>query len=162
VGAVKGTVGAGAGAGGPLAGPGGAARGAAAKTLVCAAVAGSAGSAGYVAVHEVQLYGGHQMAPATASRGPHAVGKGAARGARAARAVKPIVAPAAPVVIEATTEAPSKTSRAASGERDPHGKRAGGGSAAARAATTGARRRPSAPAHAQRDWVAATGARCSS
>jgi hypothetical protein len=53
--AVPGAVGAGAGAGGPLAGLGGAAEGVAAKTLVCAAVAGSAGSAGYFAVHEVQI-----------------------------------------------------------------------------------------------------------
>jgi RNA polymerase sigma factor (sigma-70 family) len=97
--AVLGAIGAGgagasAGGGGTLAGLGGAAKGVAAKTLMCAAVAGSAGSAGYVAVHEVQLHDGRGLG-ASATHRPHAVGKGAAGAARAARAAKPIVAPAA-------------------------------------------------------------------
>jgi RNA polymerase sigma factor (sigma-70 family) len=91
--AVLAAVGGGAGAGGSasLAGLGGAAKGMAAKTLLCAAVAGSAGSAGYVAVHEVELHDGRGLAPATTSRATHGVVKGAAQ---AARAAKPIVAPA--------------------------------------------------------------------
>ena len=89
--AVLGAIGAGAGAGGggSLAGLGGAAKGVAAKTLMCAAVAGSAGSAGYVAVHEVQLHDGRGSAPRR-RRTTARVGQGAAGAARAARAAKPI------------------------------------------------------------------------
>jgi hypothetical protein len=77
----------------------------AAKTLMCAAVAGSAGSAGYVAVHEVQMRDGHRLGAAATAHRPHAVGKGAAGAARAAGAAKPIVAPA---VVAAGAQAPTK------------------------------------------------------
>ena len=63
---VGGGAGAGAG-GGSLAGLGGAAKGLAAKTMLCAAVAGSAGSAGYVAVREVQMHDARGDVPAAAS-----------------------------------------------------------------------------------------------
>src|SRR6266508_4574570 len=114
--AVLGAVGAGAGTGGggSLAGLGGAAKGVAAKTLLCAAVAGGAGSAGYVAVHEVELHDPNGLA--TASRAPHAPGTGASRAARAARAAKPIAATVqtpAPLVVAAAGKQP----RAGHGER---------------------------------------------
>jgi RNA polymerase sigma factor (sigma-70 family) len=116
--AVLGAIGAGAGAGGggSLAGLGGAAKGVAAKTLVCAAVAGSAGSAGYVAVHEVQLHDGRGLGAAAATHRPHAVGNGAAGAARAATAAKPLPAPAqaARVVVAAAT-APKRPAAASGG-----------------------------------------------
>jgi RNA polymerase sigma factor (sigma-70 family) len=77
----------GAGGGASLAGLGGAAKGVAAKTLLCAAVAGSAGSAGYVTVREVELHGGHFRAPTTAAADAH-------HHRAAKHAAKPIVAPA--------------------------------------------------------------------
>jgi RNA polymerase sigma factor (sigma-70 family) len=115
--AVLGAIGAGAGAGGggSLAGLGGAAKGVAAKTLVCAAVAGSAGSAGYVAVHEVQMHDARGFAAAT-SHHPRKAGKAAASAARAASTAKPLAAPAAPVVVAAAA-APAKG--VASGGRAP-------------------------------------------
>ena len=57
--------------GGSLAGLAGAAKGMAAKTMLCAAVAGSAGSAGYVAVHEVQMHDARGDVPAAASHRSH-------------------------------------------------------------------------------------------
>jgi hypothetical protein len=120
--AVLGAVGAGAGGGGSLAGLGGAAKGVAAKTLLCAAVAGGAGSAGYVAVHEVELHDPNGLA--TASRGPHAPGTGASRAARAARAAtKPIAVPAqaaSPVVVAATSKPATATPRSADRARHRH------------------------------------------
>ena len=59
--------GAGAGAGGGSLAGLGAAKGLAAKTMLCAAVAGSAGSAGYVAVHEVQMHDARGDVPAAAA-----------------------------------------------------------------------------------------------
>jgi RNA polymerase sigma factor (sigma-70 family) len=94
----------GAGGGASLAGLGGAAKGVAAKTLLCAAVAGSAGSAGYVTVREVELHGGHFRAPTTATTHTHH---------RAAKhAPKPAVAPA--TVSAALASAPSKVVKARS------------------------------------------------
>jgi RNA polymerase sigma factor (sigma-70 family) len=120
--AVLGAVGAGAGGGGSFAGLGGAAKGVAAKTLLCAAVAGGAGSAGYVAVHEVELHDPNGLA--TASRAPHAPGTGASRAARAARAAtKPIAAPAqapSPVVVAATSKPATATPRSADRARHRH------------------------------------------
>jgi RNA polymerase sigma factor (sigma-70 family) len=90
----------GAGGGASLAGLGGAAKGLAAKTMLCAAVAGSAGSAGYVTVREVELHGGHFRAPAAAaSHVQHRAAK------RAAPAAKPIVAPAR---VSAVVSTPAK------------------------------------------------------
>jgi RNA polymerase sigma factor (sigma-70 family) len=117
--AVLAAAGLGAGAGGgSLAGLGGAAKGVAAKTLLCAAVAGSAGSAGYVAVHEMQLHDGRGLLHATASHTSHRAGTGAAR------AAKPIATPrpAAPVIVTAAaTTAPAKP-RVAGGNRARHGR----------------------------------------
>ena len=91
----------GAGGGASLAGLGGAAKGVAAKTLMCAAVAGSAGSAGYVTVREVELHGGHFRAPtATTTHVHHRAVKHAA---------KPIAVPAkvaAVVVARARRQGP--------------------------------------------------------
>jgi RNA polymerase sigma factor (sigma-70 family) len=130
--AVLGAVGAGAGTGGgaSLAGLGGAAKGVAAKTLLCAAVAGSAGSAGYVAVHEVDLHSGRGLAPATAARGTHGgVVTGAARAAQAPRAAKPVIAPArtSPVVVAAPARpAQARTATAHHRDRARHDRRGGG------------------------------------
>jgi RNA polymerase sigma factor (sigma-70 family) len=110
---------AGVGAGGSsLAGLGGAAKGVAAKTLMCAAVAGSAGSAGYVAVHEVQLYDGRGLHHATAAHAPHH-----AR-ARASKAAKPIATAraAAPVVVAAAATGTPAKPAVASGDRARRGK----------------------------------------
>jgi RNA polymerase sigma factor (sigma-70 family) len=116
-------IGAGAGAGaggGSLAGLTGAAKGATAKALVCAAVAGSAGSAGYVAVHEVQMHDARGDVPTAASHASHRAGAGATHGAQAARA-KP--AAAAPALAASAAVAPaSKPSPAVSTERERHGK----------------------------------------
>ena len=129
--AVLGAVGAGAGTGGgaSLAGLGGAAKGVAAKTLLCAAVAGSAGSAGYVAVHEVDLHDGRGLAPATAARGTHGVVKGAARAAEAARAAKPVIAPAPPSPVVVAAPARPAQARAATArhhDRARHDRRGAG------------------------------------
>ena len=78
------SAGAGAG-GGSLAGLTGAAKGMAAKTMLCAAVAGSAGSAGYVAVHEVQMHDARGDVPAAASHRSHRAAP-RRRGWRAGRA----------------------------------------------------------------------------
>jgi RNA polymerase sigma factor (sigma-70 family) len=93
----------GAGGGASLAGLGGAAKGVAAKTLMCAAVAGSAGSAGYVTVREVELHGGHFRPPtATATHAHH----------RAAQhAAKPIVTPAQASAAVAAAPAPTIKAR---------------------------------------------------
>ena len=119
-------IGAGAGAGaggGSLAGLG-AAKGLAAKTMLCAAVAGSAGSAGYVAVHEVQMHDARGDVPATVSRASHRAGAGGARGAQAAPAGKPIVnAQVAAPVAAATAAAAPKPSHVASGDRARYGGR---------------------------------------
>jgi RNA polymerase sigma factor (sigma-70 family) len=119
-------IGAGAGAGaggGSLAGLAGAAKGATAKALLCAAVAGSAGSAGYVAVHEVQMHDARGDVPTAASHASPRAGAGATHAAQAARA-KPIVAtPAAPTVAAtATVAAAPEASHAAGAERARHGK----------------------------------------
>ena len=112
-------VGAGAG-GGSLAGLG-AAKGLAAKTMLCAAVAGGAGSAGFVAVHEVQMHDARGDVPAAASHRSHRAGAGATRGAQAARAAKPIVITrAAAPVVAATTAPRPKPSRAAGADRARH------------------------------------------
>jgi RNA polymerase sigma factor (sigma-70 family) len=121
---VLGAIGAGAssaGGGGSLAGLGGAAKGVAAKTLMCAAVAGSAGSAGYVAVHEVQMRDGRGLGATVTTHRAHA-GKGAAGAARAAGAAKPIVAPVV-VAAAAQAQAPAPAKRVASGAtaRGKHG-----------------------------------------
>ena len=95
-------IGAGAGAGaggGSLAGLG-AAKGMAAKTMLCAAVAGSAGSAGYVAVHEVQMHDARGDVPAAASHAlpPRRRGGRAARRPRRRRSRSSSPSAAAPVV----------------------------------------------------------------
>ena len=108
-----------AGGGGSLAGLGGAAKGVAAKTLLCAAVAGSAGSAGYVAVREVELHDARGPVAATASDVSHKGGHGGAR------AVKPSVSAqtAAPVVVAAAAPAAAPARPAvASDARGRHGK----------------------------------------
>jgi RNA polymerase sigma factor (sigma-70 family) len=111
--------------GGSLAGLTGAAKGMAAKTMLCAAVAGSAGSAGYVAVREVQMHDARGDVPAAASHRTHGAGAGAdaAGGPQTARAAKPIVITrtAAPVTAAATAPA-AKPSHAARADRGPHGR----------------------------------------
>jgi RNA polymerase sigma factor (sigma-70 family) len=120
------SAGAGAGAGGgSLAGLIGAAKGATAKALLCAAVAGSAGSAGYVAVHEVQMHDARGDVPtAAASHDSHRAGAGATHGARAAQAAKRVViSQTAPAVAPTTAAATApKASPAAGAERKRHGK----------------------------------------
>ncbi len=104
----------GAGGGASLAGLGGVAKGVAAKVLLCAAVAGSAGSAGYVTVREVELHGRHFRAPATAAS--HARHRTAPK-----RAAKPIAAPArTPAVIASATPAVARTTRVAGATRARH------------------------------------------
>jgi RNA polymerase sigma factor (sigma-70 family) len=117
------SAGAGAGAGGgSLAGLTGAAKGATAKALLCAAVAGSAGSAGYVAVHEVQMHDARGDVPTAASHASHRTGAGATHGARAAR-TKPIVAtPAAPAVALGTAAPAPKPSHATGADRARRGR----------------------------------------
>jgi hypothetical protein len=121
--AVLGAVGigasAGAGAGGGSLAGLGAAKGLAAKTMLCAAVAGGAGSAGYVAVHEVQMHDARGDVPAVASRASHRAQSNATRGPQAARAAKRIVISrsAAPVA------AAPKPSHAAGADGARHGKR---------------------------------------
>ena len=118
-------IGAGAGAGGGSLAGLGAAKGLAAKTMLCAAVAGSAGSAGYVAVHEVQMHDARGDMPATVSRASHRAGAGAPRGvAQTAPAGKPIViAQAAAPVAAATAAVAAKSSQVASGDRARYGGR---------------------------------------
>jgi RNA polymerase sigma factor (sigma-70 family) len=95
----------GAGGGVSLAGLGGAAKGVAAKTLLCAAVAGSAGSAGYVTVREVELHGGHFRAATAATTHAHH---------RAAQhAAKPTAAPLRVSAALASAPAPVVTPRPA-------------------------------------------------
>jgi RNA polymerase sigma factor (sigma-70 family) len=133
--AVLGAVGvgtaAGAGGGVSLAGLGGAAKGVAAKTMLCAAVAGGAGSAGYVAVHEVQMHDARGIVAATGSRHRHGVEHRAPKAS-----AKPIVAAPAPVVVAAAATGRSQPreherrgGRARHGERAAwmtrHGSRAG-------------------------------------
>jgi RNA polymerase sigma factor (sigma-70 family) len=130
LGAIGAGAGAGAGGGGSLAGLGGAAKGVAAKTLVCAAVAGSAGSAGFVAVHEVQLHDGRGLGAAAATHHHHKVGQGAAGAARAAKAAKPTAAAAqqaAPVVVAAATTKRVAKRATARGKHAGWGKRRGFG-----------------------------------
>ncbi|MGZ6709550.1 MAG: sigma-70 family RNA polymerase sigma factor, partial [Solirubrobacteraceae bacterium] len=116
--------GAGAGAGGGSLAGLGAAKGLAAKTMLCAAVAGSAGSAGYVAVREVQMHDARGDVPATVSRSSHRAGAGPARGAQGARAAKPVViAQAATPIVTATAAAAPKPSHVASGDRARYGGR---------------------------------------
>jgi RNA polymerase sigma factor (sigma-70 family) len=115
-------IGAGAGAGGGSLAGLGAAKGLAAKTMLCAAVAGSAGSAGYVAVHEVQMHDARGDVPATASRASHRAGAGAARAvAQAAPAGKPIVIAQAAAPVAAAAAA--KSSQVASVHRARYGGR---------------------------------------
>jgi RNA polymerase sigma factor (sigma-70 family) len=121
--AVLGAVGigasAGAGAGGGSLAGLGAVKGLAAKTMLCAAVAGGAGSASYVAVHEVQMHDARGDVPAAASRTSHRAQSNATRGPQAARAAKRIVISrsAAPVA------AAPKPSHAAGADGARHGKR---------------------------------------
>jgi RNA polymerase sigma factor (sigma-70 family) len=117
-------IGAGAGAGaggGSLAGLG-AAKGLAAKTMLCAAVAGGAGSAGYVAVHEVQMHDARGDVPTAASHVSHRTGAAAIRGAHAARSKPIVVTRAAATVVAATTAPARKPSRAAGADRERHGR----------------------------------------
>jgi hypothetical protein len=125
-------VAAGAGSGASLAGLGGAAKGIAAKTMLCAAVAGGAGSAGYVAVHEVQMHDASGIIAATGSRHRHGIEHRAPKAAAAA-AAKPIVAaPAtapAPVVVAAATTPRAASPHRSIAARDAHrglGRRAWG------------------------------------
>jgi RNA polymerase sigma factor (sigma-70 family) len=106
-----------AGGGASLAGLGGAAKGVAAKTLMCAAVAGSAGSAGYVTVREVELHGGHFRAPTAAATHVHH------RAAKAA--AKPIAALARVSPALAAAPAPAVKARPAAPRRSGHGRRGG-------------------------------------
>jgi DNA-directed RNA polymerase specialized sigma24 family protein len=114
--------GAGAGAGGGSLAGLGAAKGLAAKTMLCAAVAGGAGSAGFVAVHEVQMHDARGDVPAAASHRTHRAGAGADAAGRpqTARAAKPIVITrtAAPAVATAPVPAVApKTSHGAGTHR---------------------------------------------
>jgi RNA polymerase sigma factor (sigma-70 family) len=119
--AVLGAAGIGAGAGGgSLAGLTGAAKGATVKAMLCAAVAGSAGSAGYVAVHEVQMHDARGDVPTAAAHVSHRAGAGATHGAQAARAKPAAAAPA--VAATATVAAAPKPSPAVGTERKRHGK----------------------------------------
>ena len=112
--AVGGGAGGAAGGGASLAGARRRAKGVAAKVLLVAAVAGSAGSAGYVAVREVELHGGHFRAPATAAS--HARHRTAPK-----RAAKPIAAPArTSAVIASATPAVARTTRVAASTRARH------------------------------------------
>jgi RNA polymerase sigma factor (sigma-70 family) len=97
------------GGGAALAGLG-AAKGLAAKTMLCAAVAGSAGSAGYVAVHDIDARMHTPPGQAQAANHPRA------RHAKPKRAtpVKQVV-PA--TVAVAATAAPAKPARAAHAQR---------------------------------------------
>jgi RNA polymerase sigma factor (sigma-70 family) len=123
----------GAGGGASLAGLGGAAKGVAAKALLCAAVAGSAGSAGYVTVREVELHGGHFRGPAAAAA--HVHHRAAERAAKpaAAPARTPAVVASAPATAVTTTHvaAPRRASRGAghrARQHHGHGTRAFAGS----------------------------------
>jgi RNA polymerase sigma factor (sigma-70 family) len=91
----------------------GAAKGLAAKTMLCAAVAGSAGSAGYVAVHDIDARMHTPPARAQAANHPRT------RPAKPKRATPPKqVAAAAPATVAAaTTAAPAKPARAAHAQR---------------------------------------------
>jgi RNA polymerase sigma factor (sigma-70 family) len=104
----------GAGGGASLAGLGGAAKGVAAKTLLCAAVAGSAGSAGYVTVREVELHGGHFRPPTAAtSQVHHRTAKRAAKPPMAwARASAAVASAPATTVKARATAAPTRSGRA--------------------------------------------------
>ncbi len=112
----------GAGGGASLAGLGGAAKGVAAKTLMCAAVAGSAGSAGYVTVREVELHGGHFRAPtATTTHVHHRAVKHAAKPIAVPAKVAAVVVPAPAVKARATAAARARPGRAHRGAgRSPH------------------------------------------
>jgi RNA polymerase sigma factor (sigma-70 family) len=103
------------GGGAALAGLG-AAKGLAAKTMLCAAVAGSAGSAGYVAVHD--LDGRLHTPPARAQAANHPK----ARQAKPKRVAPAKVAVAAPVTAAIAATAPPKP--AAAGAK--HGRAWGG------------------------------------
>ncbi|HEX6695343.1 MAG TPA: sigma-70 family RNA polymerase sigma factor [Solirubrobacteraceae bacterium] len=107
--------------GGSLAGLG-AAKGLAAKTMLCAAVAGSAGSAGYVAVREVQMHDARGDVPAAASHATHRARASAAGGAQGATAAKPVVISqaAAPAVTAPAAAAP-KPSHAPAAGHERHG-----------------------------------------
>jgi RNA polymerase sigma factor (sigma-70 family) len=148
------SAGAGAG-GGSLAGLG-AAKGLAAKTMLCAAVAGSAGSAGYVAVREVQMHDARGDVPAAASHAPH---RSRAKAAAGAQAAKPVVIRqvAAPAVAAAAAPAVApKASHAAGGARKRHGQshhhRHGFGDGPHRTrAHDGRGQRGDAPRHSGRD-----------
>jgi RNA polymerase sigma factor (sigma-70 family) len=94
----------------------GAAKGLAAKTMLCAAVAGSAGSAGYVAVHDIDARLHTPPAHAQLSNGAHARHHAKpARRAAPARHVAPAAAPA--TVAMAAAAAPAKPARASHAQR---------------------------------------------
>jgi RNA polymerase sigma factor (sigma-70 family) len=109
VGVSAGSVGSGASLAGGL---GGAAKGVAAKALLCAAVAGSAGSAGYVTVREVELHGGHFRPPtATATHAHHRAAKHAAKPISNAPKVSAVVASAPATAVKARVKmAPTRSS----------------------------------------------------
>jgi RNA polymerase sigma factor (sigma-70 family) len=94
-----------AGSGGAAVAGLGAAKGLAAKTMLCVAVAGSAGSAGYVAVHDIDAY---RAAPTHAQVTHHS----RARHAKAAHRSTPI-APAVTVRAAAAAVAPAVAAPAA-------------------------------------------------
>jgi RNA polymerase sigma factor (sigma-70 family) len=115
------SAGAGAGVGGGSLAGLGAAKGLAAKTMLCAAVAGSAGSAGYVAVREVQMHDARGDVPAAASHASHRSRASAAGGAQAAKPVviSQVAAPA--VATAAAPAAAPKPSHSAGAGHKRHG-----------------------------------------
>jgi RNA polymerase sigma factor (sigma-70 family) len=91
----------------------GAAQGLAAKTLVCAVVAGGAGSAGYVAVHEIDTPHGHGARHAQVASAPkprHAPAR-ALRATAAAQPLAPARAAATKPIASRPTPAPATPKR---------------------------------------------------
>ena len=101
------------GGGAALAGLG-AAKGLAAKTMLCAAVAGSAGSAGYVAVHDLDARLHTPPARAQIANHPEARHAKPAKRAAPSRQVAPAAAPATATI--AATAAPTKPAKPVRGE----------------------------------------------
>jgi RNA polymerase sigma factor (sigma-70 family) len=115
----------------------GAAKGLAAKGLLCAVVAGSAGSAGYVAVHDLDARGG--AAPQHAQAPKHHSQAGRAKPSKQAAPARAVVAAAVPIA-NAAAPKPARAAKPAPGRhanRRQHGhkRRASAGRRNARHAT---------------------------
>jgi RNA polymerase sigma factor (sigma-70 family) len=91
----------------------GAAKGLAAKTMLCAAVAGSAGSAGYVAVHDIDAR--LHAPPARAQAANHQHARHAKEPAKRAAPPRQVAAAAPATVAMAASPAPAKAAKPARG-----------------------------------------------